>query len=79
MGSALDEPFSNASQVSPHVQVVTVATGDYHEDLSGTLTALVAADEQTALTAHRESPAKAVQPMTGARQRTARPFPWRWA
>ena len=79
MVSALDEPFSNALQVSPYVQVVAVATGDYREDLSGTLSALVAADEQTALTAHRESPTKAVQPMTGARQRKARPFPWRWA
>jgi hypothetical protein len=59
--------------------IVAVSIGNHREDHRGAIAAFVAADEQPVLTAHRESASKVVRPMAGARQRTARPFPWRWA
>jgi hypothetical protein len=56
-----------------------VSIGDHREDHRGAVAAFVAVDEQPVLPAHRESASKVVRPTAGARQRTARPFPWRWA
>ena len=66
-------------QVSPRVQIVAVSIGDHREHHRGAVAAFVAADEQPVLTAHRESASKVVRPTAGVGQRTARPFPWRWA
>ena len=59
--------------------IVAVSIGDHREDHREAIVAFVAADGEPVLTAHGESASKVVRPTAGAWQRTARPFPWRWA